>query len=85
MAPSDLDALFAATEVGEVWGVGRRIGQQLRDADVNLVLDLARLSPSMVRGRWGVMLERTVRELQGQPWLDQASWLGRQAGPIDEK
>ncbi len=69
LAPSDLDALFAATEVGEVWGVGRRIGQQLRDAGVNTVLDLARLSPSMVRGRWGVVLERTVRELQGQPCI----------------
>ena len=69
LTPSDLDALFAATEVGEVWGVGRRIGQELRDAGVNTVLDLARLSPSMVRGRWGVVLERTVRELQGQPCI----------------
>lgn len=69
LAPSDLDALFAATEVGEVWGVGRRIGQKLRDEGVNSVLDLARLSPSMVRGRWGVVLERTVRELQGQPCI----------------
>lgn len=69
LTASDLDALFVATEVGEVWGVGRRIGQQLRDAGVNTVLDLARLSPSMVRGRWGVVLERTVLELQGQPCI----------------
>lgn len=66
---SDTDALFAATEVGEVWGVGRRIGQQLREEGVNTVLDLARLSPAMVRARWGVVLERTVRELQGQPCI----------------
>ncbi len=63
---SDLDAILAATDVGEVWGVGRRIGQQLRDAGVTTVLDLARLSPSMVRDRWSVVLERTVRELQGE-------------------
>lgn len=67
---SDLDALLETTDVGEVWGVGRRIGHQLRDAGVNTVLDLARLSPSMVRGRWGVVLERTVRELQGQPCIE---------------
>lgn len=66
---SDTDALFAATEVGEVWGFRRRIGQQLREEGVNTVLDLARLSPTMVRGRWGVVLERTVRELQGQPCI----------------
>lgn len=63
---SDVDAILAATDVGEVWGVGRRIGQQLRDAGVTTVLDLARLSPSMVRDRWSVVLERTVRELQGE-------------------
>lgn len=67
---SDLDAFFETTDVGEVWGVGRRIAQQLRDAEVNTALDLARLSPSMVRGRWGVVLERTVRELQGQACIE---------------
>lgn len=63
---SELDDLLAATEVGEVWGVGRRIGKQLQEAGVNTVLDLARLSPALVCSRWGVVLERTVRELQGQ-------------------
>ena len=66
---SDLDALFQATEVGEVWGVGPRIGKQLNDAGVHTALDLVRLSPSMVRNRWGVVLERTVRELQGEPCI----------------
>ncbi len=67
---SDVDAILAATDVGEVWGVGRRIGQQLRDTGVRTVLDLARLSPSMVRDRWSVVLERTVRELQGEPCIN---------------
>ena len=66
---SDQDALLAATDVGEVWGVGRRIGQQLNAVGVKTVLDLARLSPSVVRSRWSVMLERTVRELQGEPCI----------------
>lgn len=69
MPQSDLDSLFAATEVGEVWGVGRRIGKQLNDAGVHTVLDLTRLSPSMVKSRWSVVLERTVRELQGEPCI----------------
>lgn len=66
---SDRDALLAATDVGEVWGVGRRIAQQLNAVGVKTVLDLARLSPSVVRSRWSVMLERTVRELQGEPCI----------------
>ena len=63
---SDLDAVLQATAVGEVWGVGRRIAEQLNEGGVTTVLDLVRLDPATVRRRWSVVLERTVRELQGQ-------------------
>lgn len=66
---SDVDAILAATDVGEVWGVGRQIGKQLKALGVHTVLDLIRLSPTMVRNRWNVVLERTVRELQGEPCI----------------
>ena len=62
---SDLDAVFAATKVGEVWGVGRRIAGQLEEGGIGTVLDLVRMDPATVRRRWSVVLERTVRELQG--------------------
>ena len=62
---SDLDAVFAATPVGEVWGVGRRIAGQLQEGGILTVLDLVRMDPATVRRRWSVVLERTVRELQG--------------------
>ncbi len=63
----DLDDVLRATAVTDVWGVGRRIGAQLIDAGVLTVLDLTRLDPALVRRRWNVVLERTVRELQGMP------------------
>jgi len=63
---SDLDAVLAATDVGEVWGVGPRIGKQVKAAGINTVLELRQLSTSTVRANWSVVLERTVRELQGQ-------------------
>lgn len=59
------DAILAATPVGEVWGVGPRLATQLNREGVQTVLDLARMDPAMVRRRWSVVLERTVRELQG--------------------
>jgi DNA polymerase V len=65
----ELDAVLEATEVGEVWGVGRKIAAQLKDAGIETVLDLARLDPATVRRRWSVVLERTVRELQGMPCI----------------
>lgn len=67
---SDLDIVLSATEVGEVWGVGPRIGKQLKEAGIATVLDLVRLDTATVRGRWGVVLERTVRELRGMPCVD---------------
>ena len=67
---ADVDLLLAITDVGDVWGVGPRIGAQLRDAGVATAQDLARLDPASVRRRWSVVLERTVRELQGMPCID---------------
>ena len=64
---SDQDAVLGATKVGEVWGVGRRIAEQLEEGGILTVLDLMRMDPATVRRRrrWSVVLERTVRELQG--------------------
>ena len=66
---ADRDALLAATEVGELWGVGRRIGAQLVEGGIRTALDLARLDPATVKRGWSVVLERTVRELQGTPCI----------------
>jgi DNA polymerase V len=59
------EALLAATDVGEVWGVGRRLGERLRAEGVHTALDLAHADAAGVRRRFGVVLERTVRELRG--------------------
>ena len=50
--------------------MGPRISRQLMAQGVNTALDLARLSPTTARAHWGVVLERTVRELQGTPCID---------------
>ena len=69
LTPVERDALLAATEVGELWGVGRRIGAQLVEGGIRTALDLARLDPATVKRGWSVVLERTVRELQGTPCI----------------
>ncbi|WPB58660.1 Y-family DNA polymerase [Xylophilus sp. GOD-11R] len=67
---SDMDAVLQATELGDIWGIGRRIGAQLQADGLVTALDVARMDAAMVRARWGVVLERTVRELQGTPCVD---------------
>lgn len=70
LAPAELDAVLAATPVNEVWGVGRQINKQLIECGITNVLELTQLDPAMVKSRWSVILERTVRELQGMPCID---------------
>ena len=66
----DLDDLLQATDVGDVWGVGRRFAEQLRSKGIHTVLDLKRMDPTTIRQGWGVVMERTVRELQGQSCIE---------------
>ena len=66
----ELDAVLAATPVGEVWGIGRRISAELIDGGVTTVLDLVRADAATIRSKFSVVVERTVRELQGTPCVD---------------
>lgn len=68
-SPAELQALLAATEVGEVWGVGPRIGAQLRAQGIRTALDLQRMNPAAAKAGWSVVLEKTVRELHGIPCI----------------
>jgi len=70
MTQRQRDWLYRPTDVTEVWGVGRRIGQQLKDAGIATVLDLKHLDPATVKRSWSVVLERTVREINGIACID---------------
>ena len=62
--------MLAATSAGDIWGIGPRITEQPAQVGVHNALDVARMDPRVVRQRWSVVLERTVREIQGQPCID---------------
>ncbi len=70
MTEKTLDALLAQIEVGEVWGVGRHTNSKLQDMGIASVLDLKRTSVQRIRAGFGVVLERTVAELNGECCLE---------------
>lgn len=70
LSASELRDLMVRTPVTEVWGVGPRIGAQLGAAGILTVQDLAALPPPVARSRWSLVLERTVRELNGVRCID---------------
>ncbi|WP_428838696.1 translesion error-prone DNA polymerase V subunit UmuC [Marinomonas fungiae] len=58
--------LLALVPVDDVWGVGRRLSKRLNALGITTALDLANASPSAIRDQFSVVLERTVRELNGE-------------------
>ena len=69
LSGQELDTLCAEIKVGEVWGVGRRIEERLSSMGVRSVQDLRHSDPDKIRAQFSVVLERTVRELRGEPCL----------------
>lgn len=61
--------LMAILPVDEVWGVGRRISKKLEAMGIDTVLKLADTDIRFIRKHFNVVLERTVRELRGEPCL----------------
>ena len=59
--------LMAITPVEEVWGIGRRLTAKLESQGINTVADLVAADAKSLRRRYGVVVERTVQELRGQP------------------
>ncbi len=70
LAPHELDALFGATEVGCVWGVGRRTTEKLKAGGIHSVLDLVRADAAALRAQFSVTLEKTLLELRGTSCMD---------------
>lgn len=65
LAPPERDALMGRIDVGDVWGVGRRLSVALQELGVQTALDLRQANATALRKRFSVVLERTVHELNG--------------------
>ena len=62
--------LLALVPVDDVWGVGKRLSKRLNALGITTALDLANASPRAIRDQFSVVLERTVRELNGESCIE---------------
>jgi len=60
---------MASNDVGEVWGVGRKISKRLEAMGIQTVLDLKQADPEHIRRTFNVVLQKTVEELNGTSCL----------------
>lgn len=66
----ELDTMLEKLPVSKVWGVGSRLEAKLNKLGVYDVLRLKRAEPKRIRDEFGVVLERTIKELNGEVWLE---------------
>jgi DNA polymerase V len=65
MDEAKLNKMLREIEVGEVWGVGRKLAPKLNALGINTVLDLKQADPERLRQQFSVVMEKTIRELNG--------------------
>lgn len=70
MSQSDIDAMMQKLPVSKVWGIGNRLEAKLNKLGVHDVLRLKRANTKRIRDEFGVLLERTIKELNGESWLE---------------
>lgn len=70
LSEAEVDAILAELPVSKVWGVGSRLEAKLNAVGVFTALRLKNADPKRIRDKFGVLLERTARELRGEVWIE---------------
>lgn len=61
--------VLSKMELTDVWGIGKRIGAKLNFMGINNALELAEQNPTKMRKEFSILVENTVRELNGEKRL----------------
>ena len=65
----DIETEVKRVPIQQVWGVGRRLNKKLSNSGMKNAYDLACSNIPLIRKKYSVVLERTVRELRGERCL----------------
>ena len=65
MPTLELNKLFSEIAVDEIWGIGRQLAPKLEAIGIHTVLDLKQANPNRLRQHFSVVMEKTIRELNG--------------------
>lgn len=68
--PQKWEWLLARISTQDIWGIGTRLSARLKTLNIHTALQLARAEQKWLRKKFNVVLERTIRELNGEPCLD---------------
>jgi len=69
LSGSELSGLLTTIEVEEIWGVGRKLSEQLNARGIKTVEALRTADAKTLRREFSVVMERTMMELNGTPCI----------------
>lgn len=70
LSRSELAATLSDIDVGDIWGIGRRLGANLVAQGIRTALDLQQADRKRLRDQHSVVMEKLIRELNGEACLD---------------
>lgn len=65
LSAHSLEQIMAQLPNTEIWGIGKKLGQRLQNNGLETVLDIKRANPEVLRRQYSVVMEKTIRELNG--------------------
>lgn len=66
MTEASVEGMMADLPNNKIWGIGHKLGQRLSiNHGLHNVLDLKQANPEVLRRQYNVMMEKTIRELNG--------------------
>ncbi len=68
--PVNRDWVLKRADVGDVWGIGKRMKAHLESMNIKTAMDLANADAWMLRQKFSVVIEKTARELTGTSCLE---------------
>ena len=62
----DIARILKALPIKEIWGIGHNLSRQLNELGIYSAYELMQMDIRLIRKKFSVVLERTVRELRGE-------------------
>jgi len=70
LTPQQQEHVLSHIPVEEVWNIGRRLTASLNALGIYSALQLRDADPPSMRARFGVVIEKTIRELRGESCIE---------------
>lgn len=70
LTASQVESVMGNLPVEEIWGIGRKLTASLSEYGINTVLQLRDSDVASLRKKFGVVMEKTIRELRGEACIE---------------